>query len=125
MREIKFRAWDEEFGCFLDPAVYYIGLDGSAWFNNCADGTDYMTEQSSKLVVEQYTGLKDKNGTEIYDGDILDFDENEWGGEFTPEIIEIDNMIGTWDYCGSVTDVILYRAVIGNIHENSKLINGR
>jgi uncharacterized phage protein (TIGR01671 family) len=69
-----------------------------------------------------YTGLKDKNGKEIYEGDILDFDESEWGGKFKPEVITFDKIIGKWELCGTVGDVEQWRKIIGNIHENPELL---
>ena len=77
-----------------------------------------------RQVVMQFTGLKDSKGNEIYEGDILDFDESEWGGKFDPEVIEMDKMLGGWEYCGSLSDVAEWRTVIGNKYENPELCGG-
>ena len=57
MREIKFRAWDKEDKFMTDP--FFLGS------LNAGDGYD----QDWKVM--QFTGLKDKNKKDIYDGDIL------------------------------------------------------
>jgi len=62
MREIKFRAWSKSFGI---SESFKIG--GYPIFR---DGTT-MPYWNSLAVIEQFTGLHDKNGKEIYEGDII------------------------------------------------------
>lgn len=124
MREFKFRAWDKELKFFADQTCYFVGLDGSAWFNNCGDGEDRMIDQSSKLVIEQYTGLKDWNGQDIYEGDILSI--NEGDSKLTGVVV----FTKTFQYkvkeiCYADMDYLtLWKGstVIGNIHDNPELI---
>lgn len=127
MREIKFRAWDKKEKWMVSPSLdYAITLHGelgklseSGWweFN---DGERWMSEN---FVVLQYTGLKDKNGKEIYEGDIVkeakwgEIKKVEWDGyRFLPFTGACDccEDYGTW--IGGECEVI------GNIYENPELL---
>ena len=73
-------------------------------------------------TVGQCTGLKDSEGNIIYEGDILDFDETEWGGVFTLEVFTMDELVGEWPYCGSMADLGEWRKVVGNVTDNPELM---
>lgn len=73
MREIKFRAWNCETKQF-DPCFYFL-TEGDGITNKIIGiEDDNWNEQLIKdgaVILQQYTGLKDKNGREIYEGDLL------------------------------------------------------
>jgi uncharacterized phage protein (TIGR01671 family) len=119
-REIKFRAWDTEHGEFKSPLnVYVNGVGETAW------QFGYSTEPYSGLVLQQYTGLKDCNGKEIYEGDLL---KTTWFGHtektFRVEYLAYRTAFKAIDQLGDgyCLDDMEWE-VIGNLYENKELLN--
>ncbi|WP_242298655.1 YopX family protein [Bacillus cereus group sp. BfR-BA-01424] len=108
MREIKFRAWDKEFKQFSDTALNYKIADINYY-------TDYEWMQ--------YTGLKDKNGKEIYEGDIVEYDGwfyiIKWDEEEAGFYMHDKNNFED-DHLRMID--ISVGEVMGNIYENENLI---
>lgn len=115
MRDIKFRAWDKKSKTmgYTEPLQIggdYIGPNLAAWF----EGMDFP-ERDVDGVIMQYTGLKDKNDVEIYEGDILQ--DKSWPDD--------NKALGvmTWENWGWSQFHPLERfEIIGNIYENPELL---
>ena len=126
MREIKFRAW-------LDDRFIYS--DGKKeWIYSTPDGWEYTTEDNSGngwVVnnVSQYTGLKDKNGKEICEGDIIENNRPIKKVKQTIEWFRGGFMLKQKGFFGyssielNDNDSENYYKIIGNIYENPTLLN--
>lgn len=123
MREIKFRAWDKE----------QAKMKKDFRFDEFNDVNDYFADDD--FVFMQYTGLKDKNGKEIYDGDIVSlkylYDKRTTDkGQVVWR--EDKASFGLKSLKGLTNEVYeLYQVtaehnleIIGNIYENPELLKG-
>jgi len=129
MRELKFRAWDNQEKCYAYTGFHIIGeimISGGIdiWISEHEHSKGYL-ERYNDFVIEQYTGLKDKNGKEIYEGDICKFDKPGWVDCFAI-IWLINGWHKRWlrldcSYLMNETDP-QHIIVIGNIHQNPELI---
>lgn len=136
MRDIKFRVWDKEtkhihiFGDDIHDAITSEGKTNKIYYYNLQNGCDSLDEDSD-YVLMQYTGLKDKNGKEIFEGDIVYFNYRE---PQRHEIIFEDGSFWLKDkdsQCTPIHEVKeicfgasnFYLEVIGNVWEDSDLLN--
>lgn len=132
-RVLKFRAWVEARTFNGEPKGFeYLDL----YVDNENDFANFPPKN-----IEQYTGLKDKNGKEIYEGDIVgiyqeycDLEGDKTWEELEPwgQVVYEDNKarFGIWGdspYEGEdkhFFDLVEGLEVIGNIHENKELLGG-
>ena len=144
MREIKFRVWDKEDKNMSIPFdIFDFSQDesGFKWFGNT------NVDDKENIVILQFTGLKDKNGKEIFEGDIINhhgfiskfivtfgsykrknFSNHDrqvkhhgWYGE---PISEFDDKTRI-EWNDSIESLVNFRngvEVIGNIYENPELL---
>ena len=132
MREIKFRAWlkkdkkmvNVETIDFTDKSIQY--LEKNEFINA------YLLRRMifDDIELMQYTGLKDKNGKEIYEGDIIKYKfpyDRRLNHTSPVKFLEIETSFGIKDRYGN--EIPLYKIttnnffeVIGNIYENKNLL---
>lgn len=123
MREIKFRAWDSSRGCYYEYTDdLFVSLSGKVFENEYDEYEDGSpVECHNGYEIEQFTGLLDKNGKEIYEGDIA----KPWGSAAVMKYIPTHCR---FMWTRPVTDVeFVYdpqstHEVIGNVHENTELL---
>lgn len=91
--------------------------------NNWLLGTITDGQESETFQRFQFTGKKDCKGVEIYAGDIIEFDANEWGGGHNKFIVEWENTNSEWSYGGGTANDMEWRTVIGHRCENPELVS--
>ena len=135
-REIKFRAWHTEAGKFFEPTyegskgkieelnIQLNGRLGLRIFDNYLDESVF----EDRFIIQQFTGLSDKNGKEIFEGDIVLDQKNDLMGVvyfYAPQFIVQTQENIPFQLAKGMVNVknLLDTEVIGNIYENPNLLN--
>jgi len=135
MREIKFRAWvtnsifpEKNFMCYK-PSIESISSSQTISLNYVLSKPELLHQWGAENLM-QYTGLKDKNGKEIYEGDIVEYKENWLESEsgiderFIHEVSwEVESFVlKNHGLLSELRDLKNKIKVIGNIYENKDLL---
>jgi len=133
-REIKFRAWDGEQMIMQSKNkeyddYYMLTLQGD-FYAHTRTGDEYFDFYESELnkktyELMQYTGLKDKNGVEIYEGDILKNEKSTSGNFFVKFNVGGYDAVYKNNFTLCLHPVLHYfdgAEVTGNIYENPELL---
>lgn len=115
MIEIKFRAWDKK----KRKMIYPSGLSLKDWINQWSN-----KKYINSLEFEMFTSLKDKNGNEIYAGDIVVKDNGIYQIRYSQHSFDLASDVTSWpkredgfSYYGCNWSDI---EIIGNVHEEQK-----
>ena len=118
-RKIAFRAWGVNTKEFYDEDFSVSG-DGKAIFTGEGDAYDVPGE----FILMQFTGLLDKNGKEIYEGDVVRMSDTKYQvkyvhAEFRLSNLESGNITNSW---GLSDQHRMKLEIIGNVYEHPNLL---
>lgn len=125
MRELKFRSWLKNYNCYADV----LGFEQGRLFVQFQSGErsqHRLYVPIEDCILEQYTGLEDKNGKDIYEGDIVEYGTCYYGNEKRHrKVVEWKE----WDsddfgepHNLGYSNLSECMEVIGNVHENPDLL---
>lgn len=135
-REIKFRAWVKETETMwysdsekAEDKIYFLLINSSGPYLSPVHHEEY--DEYTEFELMQYTGLKDRNGKEIYEGDVVKGKTHLGNIEvFTRFIGEVKffapkfQIEGVKKYNGVREEMNSSYEIIGNIYENPELLEG-
>ena len=119
----KFRAWHNELGRMMSISDMWFNVDslGEIGLNDSVMN-DYITVSPDEIKLMQSTGLKDKNGKEIFEGDIVSIDTDEFDLLFVKYESGIYWLMDDEECVEHLSDYYKYVSIVGNIYENPEFL---
>ena len=124
-RELKFRVWDNKNKKFLPESHFAILGSGKVIVTLSGYYEHFTNKTQDDYVVQQYTGLQDSKGNDIYEGDIVKATSDQYDNEnFVGKVIFDEGCFLTWINKNDIREVWSGDdiEVIGNIFENKELL---
>jgi uncharacterized phage protein (TIGR01671 family) len=118
-RELKFRVWDNLKKEWISNKHIWRMRTDEHGVGEILPNTFYWKQHPDGLTYQQYTGAKDKNGKEIYDGDILNIF---WNDSYYNDYVRWSDHEKCWNPNSPLTWMISSTEVIGNLFENPELL---
>ena len=128
MREMKFRVWDKIRNRYPTNVMQFaIANHGKLIY----DKGDYLFKgelhDRDNYVVEQFTGLQDSEGVDIYEGNVYETEYNEFPTDdyMTPAIVVVEFFKGAFVFkhkTGYLSSLALYSKYLGTVNENPELL---
>lgn len=128
--DLGFRIWDcveNRYRGAGGDEIFMLTPDGELVYWSVRDGKHHSADKG-RFVVERCTGLKDKDGTLIYEGDVLEMKRHVFLEEFKVEryAVEYSKVLARWRLGKSCiylnTDIAAECKIVGNVHENAELL---
>ena len=119
----KFRAWHNELGRMMSIKNMWF-QDGSVEELELNDAVmnEHITAYPDEIELMQSTELKDKNGKEIFEGDIVSIDTDEFDLLFVKYESGIYWLMDDEECVEHLSDYYKYVSIVGNIYENPELL---
>lgn len=132
MREIKFRGKDIKNGEWVYGDLHLLCNAPHIHTQESRYPFAGIRSFVNKETIGQFTGLHDKNGKEIYEGDIIDIYDSEYETHDNNEVSFKDGVFGVANWTGNLTTLIFFIGnrgdseysveVVGNVYDNPELL---